>query len=94
MINRVDRKRPSAVLEDRLGISHIVDLDSSALSYLQLGAGYVEIGHRNNSNASLNHTNQTFNSNPIQIIYDVMTEPSKRRKLCYFGFNPNFTQIR
>ena len=42
MLNRVDRKRPSAVLEDRLEIDNIVDLDSSALNYLQLGAIHAE----------------------------------------------------
>ena len=49
MQNRVDRKRPSAVLEDRLGIDHIVDLDSSALGYLQLGVtpGEIEQSHEN-----------------------------------------------
>ena len=36
MLSRSDRKRPSAVLEDRLGSDHFADLDSSSFSHLQI----------------------------------------------------------
>ena len=42
MISRGDRKRPSAVLEDRLGFDRIPNLDSSSFSYLQIGKNCVE----------------------------------------------------
>ena len=77
MINRVDRKRPSAVLEDRLGINHIVELDSSALSYLQLGTTYVKIEHRNLNHESTNIINQQLNLTPIQIISETVSSETK-----------------
>ena len=72
MINRVDRKRPSAVLEDRLEINRIVDQDSSALSYLQLGTGHVKFEHE-----GANLINPKLNSNEIPTIHAIATSKTK-----------------
>ena len=60
MISRGDRKRPSAVLEDRLGFDRIADLDSSSFSYLQIGKNCVE---NRSINAGTEHLKSTFDIN-------------------------------
>ena len=60
MQNRVDRKRPSAVLEDRLGIDHIVDIDSSALGSLQLSVTHGEIEKSLENDKRLGPRNHRF----------------------------------
>ena len=62
MLSRSDRKRPSAVLEDRLGSDRIVDLDSCSLSYLQIGKNCVEPRQVNTYNEGLTHFLQRLTS--------------------------------
>ena len=62
MLSRSDRKRPSAVLEDRLGSDRIVDLDSCSLSYLQIGKHCVEPRQVNTYNEGLTHFLQRLTS--------------------------------
>ena len=82
MLNRCDRKRPSAVLEDRVEIDPTVDLDSSALGYLEVDEGCsVGKGHKNDSNEYLSRKNLQTYSKPIQVVNDSLS--IKNTSPCY-----------
>ena len=93
MLNRVDRKRPSAVLEDRLEIDNSVDLDSSALSYLQLGAIHAERNQHNEKKTLLSPQNLRFKPKSIQtfdgIVKQENTVPFYNDKYQQFDNSPN-----
>ena len=62
MLRRSDRKRPSAVLEDRLCSDRIADLDICSFSYLQIGKNCAERSLVNTYNEGLTPSLQRLTS--------------------------------
>lgn len=69
MISRTDRKRPSAVLEDRLGSDRIADLDSSSFSCLHIETNCEKNRLLTGDNEILNSGGKTFSSKPSLSAY-------------------------
>ena len=69
MISRTDRKRPSAVLEDRLGSDHFADLDSSSFSHLQIETNCDKNRLLSGDNEILDSGCKTFFSNSDLGVY-------------------------